>query len=946
MRIIRTLTLGLCSSAALLAQETQPERVALHCGKLYVGNGQVMTKVYLVVKDGKIERLSRSKPEGVTVVDASDKVVMPGIVAADTSIGAPRDDRYNVTPDFVALNNYDFLGNYRRALSGGVTTAYLSPGRQRFVSGQGSVVKLHGDDIVRRVLAEKAFLRITLGDKANTAPRVFEPTVQPTSDDPLVPARQQFPSSRISQLNELRRIFQRAQTDKDGVDGKGAAEDRYRTAPLRAAASGKLPLRVAAEKAADLRNALRFAKEIGAGLVLESPHEVGNLLALHQGADLRAVFRLEVRPGAQNPGDNRPDEAANRPENAVLAVRNGMTVALAPARDADFPDFLLVAGLAIRLGLSEEQALKAITLDAAKVLGVDQRVGSLEPGKDADILVLSGDPFAVGTMVEDTFVDGKHAFHREKGPEVMVIKARRIVTLEGQAILNGSIVVADGKIRGIGQDQSVPYGARVVDMGDSTIVPGFIDAYCHAGLSQKGLPVPAGKPSHRLTEVIDPKDPVLRQLSHAGLTTVMVSGRDSGTVSGRVAAIKTGAEDRSDMVVKDIAGIRFRYDATTPKSFKSVSGQIERAKAYIAKWQKYEKDLETWKNGGAEKPKPKAEKKPEPKKEEKKPKAEDKISGNWSVRLIGAPFPIGFNLRLELQDDDSIKGGAQLTIQGRARSPMVPLKSGKWSGGEFELELGIGLGRGGASSSTLKGKPEGDKLVGNYELGSGRRRLSGNFEAVRGSGAPAPRRSGGSSIRRSKKPDDGRPKPPDIDDNLEPMRALLQKQIPAVITTSKAPAIRAIVEWFEEKKLPYILQGAEDAVDTPEILGEAQPGMLFTPAFLERKGRKVENAAARMSQTGLPVGLVSGDTAGARYLPLHAALAVRYGMDPSEALKAITLYPAKMFKIDDRVGSLKRGKDADFVVLSGSPLEMTSKVQMVVVNGRIVIDNRNDGSSK
>ena len=149
-----------------------------------------------------------------------------------------------------------------------------------------------------------------------------------------------------------------------------------------------------------------------------------------------------------------------------------------------------------------------------------------------------------------------------------------------------------------------------------------------------------------------------------------------------------------------------------------------------------------------------------------------------------------------------------------------------------------------------------------------------------------------------------------------------------------------IATWFDKNKLPYILQGARDAVDTPEILGGSQPGFLFTPNILTRKGRSVKNAAARISEKGYRVGLVSGDTEGSRYLPLHAAMAVRYGMDPTEALKAITIYPARMFMLDDRIGSLKRGKDADFVVFSGNPLEMTSHVQLVVVNGEVVVDNR------
>ena len=114
---------------------------------------------------------------------------------------------------------------------------------------------------------------------------------------------------------------------------------------------------------------------------------------------------------------------------------------------------------------------------------------------------------------------------------------------------------------------------------------------------------------------------------------------------------------------------------------------------------------------------------------------------------------------------------------------------------------------------------------------------------------------------------------------------------------------------------------------------------VFGP-ILDREKGEVKNAAARVSEAGFPVGLVSGDTEGARYLPVHAAMAVRYGMDPTEALKAITIYPAKMFRLDDRIGSLKRGKDADFVVFSGNPLEMTSRVKLVVVNGKVVVDNR------
>ena len=86
------------------------------------------------------------------VVDASTKVVMPGIVAVDSDLTAVRDSDYQITPDAIAIDAFDFERSWRRALEGGITSAYVSPSRQRLVSGQGSVVRLAGADIVERLL--------------------------------------------------------------------------------------------------------------------------------------------------------------------------------------------------------------------------------------------------------------------------------------------------------------------------------------------------------------------------------------------------------------------------------------------------------------------------------------------------------------------------------------------------------------------------------------------------------------------------------------------------------------------------------------------------------------------------------------------------------------------------------------------------------------------------
>ncbi|MHC4512645.1 MAG: amidohydrolase family protein [Planctomycetota bacterium] len=936
--VLPTLLLSLLiAPASLSAQEEQSEATAIYCGKVYIGNGQVQKNAYVVVKDGRIVSVSQEKPEDVSaIVDAANKVIIPGIVAADTNLSAYQDTNYAVTPDFVALEGFDYLRKFRRALSGGVTTAYLSPGRTRFISGQGSVVKLFGDDIVERTLKENACLRITLGAEANRAPAVFEPTPAPTSDNPLVPARAQYPSSRISQLTELRKIFAEAQTMETDTAGTGGAENEYAVAPLKKAATGELPLRIAAKTAPDLRNAIRFARSLGGKLTLENPYEIDKLLKIHDGKPLQMVFRMPVRPGTANTGgENRLDRSVrSKPENAVTARDAGMTVAIVPASDADLPDILLVAGIAIRLGMSPDDALRAITLDAAKVLGVDDRVGSLEEGKDADFLVLSGEPFAIGTMVEDTFVSGKHAWHRETKSQLLVIRAGRILTCEGTAIENGSIIVAGGKIKGVGRDLAIPNGAQVIDMGDSVIVPGFVDAYCHAGLSGDGTGIPTGAADQRLTDVIQHDDPMLKNAASAGLTTVLVSGRDSGLVSGRVAAIKTAAKDHESMVVKDIAGIRFVHDNIKPDGIKALESQINRGKAYIAAWKKYEKDLADWKAGKKKKPNDKPVEEP---KEEAK---EDPVTGTWECEVEpprpGFP-PLGVILGLKLEGA-SVTGTAQITIQGRRMGQPTPIREGKFEGGTLTLVAPFSLmGRG---QSKLTAKLTGDDLEGTLEM-TGRRgtqtmAVTGKRTTKSSTPPPAPSRTSKSTS----KTDDGKPKKPKVNEALEPMRALLEKRIPAVVTSRREPAIVQVIAWFEKNKLPYVLSGIKDAVETPEILGDHKPAVLLPPNVVQREGKKLTNAAAKLSDHGLPVALVSASTEGARYLPLHAAHAIRYGMDPEEALKALTIYPARMFKLDDRVGSLKRGKDADFVVYSGSPFEMTSHINMVVVNGRIVVDNR------
>jgi imidazolonepropionase-like amidohydrolase len=917
----------LAIAAALLALQG-PERdapatdaYAVHCGELHVGNGDVHRHAWLIVANGRVQRIvTDAPPAEMRIVDASSKTVMPGLVVADTDLSRQADSPYNVTPDFVALDGFDLLRERPQALAGGVTTYYLSPSRKRLISGQGSVIKSAGNDPQRRVLAERACLRIALGEDGTSAPAVFEPDPAPTSAEPLLPARQQVPTARIAQLAELRRLLRQArETGGSGALGPGAVEDRYDPLPLLRAMRGELPVRIAARSAADLRRALELGSEIGAGLVLEDPWEIDRVAASARAQAVGVVLRVPVRPGAANPDDrSTEDEPRSRPETAAAAAAAGLKLALAPARDSDLADMLLVAGIAVRHGLDADIALRSITLDAARVLGVDARVGSLEPGKDADFLVLSGAPLAIGTMVEETWIDGARAWQRQSDTRLLAVRAGRILTAAGATIRDGVVLVANGKIKALGPDLAIPYGAEVVDCAGGVAVPGFIDAYSHLGLADAAT-VPTGAADQIVADVVDPNDLAFAQARAAGLTTVLVSGRDEGRVSGRVAAVKTAGADRAAMVLKDTAALRLVWDEVGADSIRQLAESVERGKDYIERWQRYEKALADWKAGKGEKPLL-----------EEAPAAggDDPVSGVWEIEAYDLPFPIPltwvFTLRLE---GTTVTGDVVTRVRGQDRGE-TPIDSGKFENGVLTIEM-----RGMGGSATLEGRIDNDSIDGTFSSG----RFSGKIRGERVSADSSGTARSGNGQQSST------PRKPRIDESLEPLRALWEKRIPAIVRCDRAPAIEAVLKWFDEQKLPLVLTGVRDAVETPGLFGERRPGVILDPQVVRRERGELVNAAARLSEFGLPTAIGTGDAAGARHLPVHAAMAVRYGMAPSDALAALTINPARMFRIDDRVGSLERGKDADLVVFTGDPFEVTSRVLLVVIDGRVVVDNRNGG---
>ncbi|MCW3051197.1 MAG: amidohydrolase, partial [Chthonomonadales bacterium] len=177
------------------------------------------------------------------------------------------------------------------------------------------------------------------------------------------------------------------------------------------------------------------------------------------------------------------------------------------------------------------------------------------------------------------------------------------------------------------------------------------------------------------------------------------------------------------------------------------------------------------------------------------------------------------------------------------------------------------------------------------------------------------------------------------DEDQEPLAAMFRGEIPAFVHANRADEILAALKVFrDENSLPLTLVDAADGFRVAEEIRKRSASVVLGPEILRNdKGQTINNAEA-LSHAGVPVLFGSGSGSGTQFLRLNAAHAVRNGMDPVEALRALTLTPARILHVEDRLGSIDLGKDADLVILSGDPLEVTSRVEKALVNGKVVYD--------
>lgn len=417
---------------------------------IWTGEGKPIEKGVLLVVDGKIRSVgpqdSVEIPSTARRHDLKGRSIMPGIVAAQTQLSGSQDAERTLTPQILAVDGFDFYADRGDYWENGITSAQISAGEDRLMPGVNAVVKLWGDDLDRRILRDRESLRVKLDESARKSPRIYEPMVGPVSEDrPLEPTQPQL-STLAGSLAALRVIFDKASEDSS------SSEDEITTS-LSEHLKENGVVRISAKTPAEIRAAINLAKQYDLPIILT---ECQNLKPFQKDFEewskfVKGVVLYGPAPGKITNPSLTDLEQKSKPWEAVLALNQaGIPVAINAAQATDWKDVLFIAGQFMKGGVTDQDLVSMLTSNPAKMMGVDDRIGLLKEGNDADFVVLNNEPFSLHASVVGTYIDGTPIFERESPAKTTLIRAKQIYSGDGQVLDDASLVIKGKTVRALG----------------------------------------------------------------------------------------------------------------------------------------------------------------------------------------------------------------------------------------------------------------------------------------------------------------------------------------------------------------------------------------------------------------------------------------------------------------------------------------------------------------
>jgi imidazolonepropionase-like amidohydrolase len=396
------------------------ELLVVRGAKIYPVSGPAIERGVLTVRGGKIEAVGAESKvaiaKGARIIDATGKFIIPGIVDTHSHIGigsrpsVPANEDVNegtgpIQPALRALDAiYPADPGIRMALSGGVTTANIMPGSGNVIGGQTAYVKLRGRTIDEMLI-----------------PGAIGGLKMANGENPKHYGREnQAPMTRMEIAALARKEYMKAQEYKhkwDEYNKKVAAGEKDAKAPDRdleleplvQVLEGTRIVQHHTHRADDIMTVVRLSEEFHFRVVIHHGSEA------YKVADELAKRKIPVTLTIVDSPGGKLEATQVELEAAAILDKAGVKVAVNTDDYINSSRFLLrEAALTIRGGLSETTALRALTINGAEMLDLQSRVGTLEPGKDADFVVLSGNPFSVYTKVLETWIEGEKVFDRSR----------------------------------------------------------------------------------------------------------------------------------------------------------------------------------------------------------------------------------------------------------------------------------------------------------------------------------------------------------------------------------------------------------------------------------------------------------------------------------------------------------------------------------------------------
>jgi imidazolonepropionase-like amidohydrolase len=823
----------------------------------------------VLLQNGKVVAVGQSvnAPADAVVIDASGKWVTPGVIDTHSHLGvyaAPgieslQDGNEMTNPNTAEVSSEHAIWpqdpQFDLALAGGVTTMHILPGSGNLFGGRSVTVK----NVPARTADAMKFpgapygLKIACGENPM---RVYG-------------TRNQMPSTRMGNVASYRKAWQAAveynekwkKWRADGADAAKRPDRNLQFETLAGVLNGEIRIQNHCYRADEMATMIDISKEFGFKIAsfhhAVEAYKIRDLLAAN---DICASmwadwwgFKLEAYDGiTQN----------------IALVHEAGACAIVHSDSADGIQRLnQEAAKAIRAGaeagitISRADAVKWISINPAKALGIEKMTGSLEPGKNADVVIWSSDPFSAYAHAERVFIDGAQVFDRADTLKL----PRSDFQLGILPLPRSSSAVASPPSRIVAP----------AAQGVTTQAPRLQSA-------TRGQ-TPGNPPSQGAVRPLAP----------------VATGEAIAITNARILPVSGPAIERGTVVIRGGRIVSVGANVTAPAAARVIDAGGKTVTPGLI-----DSGIQT---GTVEIPL----------------SAEGTADENTTDTRVSAAFTVV----------DSFNGNSTLIpvtrVEGITRALITP-------GGTGNVFLGQG------AVMDFSGAQVPDSVT----------RAPAVMVALLGEAGAAV--AGGSRstamLRLREILDDAR----DYGINkvaynaaqrreyartrldLEALQPVLKGQVPLAIQANRASDLLAAMRLADEFRLRLVLVGAAEGWMVAEQLARAKVPVVVKPLTnipgFDALGATLENAA-RLARGGVTVALASFDTQNARNLRQETGNAIANGLDRDAALQAVTLTPARLWGVADHVGSIEVGKDADLVVWSGDPFELTAGAERVFIKG-------------